>query len=536
MPLVTSRPWTRLMLLALTGCQQLLGLEPGNLTADAGAATPNNAQGGAGGDQASGGHGDVGGQGGDFGGQGGVAGQGGAGEVTPADWALLLGPGSEQMVNGVAVDAAGNAIVVGAFSTTIEVGCTPLNSTGALDGFIAKFSPEGACLWALALGDGDDTWLDQTVEAVAVTAKDRIVVVGTFDGDLALPGGPTLVGGGTGASDEDVYVLELDALGSYIAHREIRINGACAIDVAADMTQVVVAGGYRGDAVFLGDPSISFQGGIAKDCDAFVVFYDSTLTTQLVVGGAQSDAHQSISGVALNGPHAAITGTFSGVLELGETEIAISGSPAAFVGQLSTDGDSTVLHAFGTHPDDSEGSVVPTAITYSADGDILVAGTVSGPLDLSPFGGATLPGGPDPDATDAFALAIAPTGSHQWSNRYGETDGSQSATTLAALPGGGALVGGVMSGTIAVTAGTITASPGTTDGFVLGVDADGAPDLLRQIEAEGAFHYPMVTIAADPLGGWRLAGSAVATSIDVGDGPISGHGGSDVFLGSWPAP
>src|SRR5690349_20116225 len=72
-------------------------------------------------------------------------------------WTQSLSVGTatgEEIVNGVALDAAGNMYVTGNYSDVVDFGTGPLPAVGyqnATNGFVAKFSPAGVCQWAIPL-------------------------------------------------------------------------------------------------------------------------------------------------------------------------------------------------------------------------------------------------------------------------------------------------------------------------------------------------------------------------------------------------
>src|SRR4029079_9955918 len=110
----------------------------------------------------------------------------------------------DDVANGVAVDASGNVILVGAFRDTINFGGATLTAVwggvGAKgsDVFIAKFSPTGAHLWSQRYGSA----VDDSANGVAVDSGGNIVVVGSFRGLVSF-------GGASFTSNHDTWDLFL---------------------------------------------------------------------------------------------------------------------------------------------------------------------------------------------------------------------------------------------------------------------------------------------------------------------------------------
>jgi outer membrane protein assembly factor BamB len=98
-------------------------------------------------------------------------------------WAKSFSGLDSQAVTSVALDADGNVIVAGAFSATIDINGTKLESANLRDAFVAKLSgADGATIWARTLGGAGES----AAWATAVDAEGGIFVGGTFKGALSL--------------------------------------------------------------------------------------------------------------------------------------------------------------------------------------------------------------------------------------------------------------------------------------------------------------------------------------------------------------
>lgn len=210
-------------------------------------------------------------------------------------YATLLGgaEGSFDGANDVTVDASGNAIVVG----VTESGDFPTRNAlqdsleGNSDAFVAKFAPDGTCLFSTFLG-GDET---DSATAVAVDEAGAIYVAGsTNSDDFPLENPAQSTPGGS----SDAFVTKLSADGSTILF-STRLGGN-GIDVARELA--IVGGGIYvvGDVspVSGGSPTFpvvnatqaEYGGGGA---DAFATFFSpggsevafSTLLDAGIAGG-----------------------------------------------------------------------------------------------------------------------------------------------------------------------------------------------------------------------------------------------------------
>jgi hypothetical protein len=94
-----------------------------------------------------------------------------------------LGGAYQDRPRAVALDALGNATVVGQFELELELTAdSSLEALGALDAFVVKLGPDGSHLWAQAFGGS----LADDAVAVASDAAGMIAVVGDFEASMWL--------------------------------------------------------------------------------------------------------------------------------------------------------------------------------------------------------------------------------------------------------------------------------------------------------------------------------------------------------------
>jgi hypothetical protein len=131
-------------------------------------------------------------------------------------WSFAQGGTGTIEVEGkrVTTDASGNAYVTGkvkggsiAFGTQTLVYST--ETTGE-NGFVAKFSPTGALLWANTLSN--TTAGKSGVEDIKVANDGKIYIVGKFDNPVTIGSGTTI--SLTPSGGENFYVAKLDANGN----------------------------------------------------------------------------------------------------------------------------------------------------------------------------------------------------------------------------------------------------------------------------------------------------------------------------------
>jgi hypothetical protein len=175
----------------------------------------------------------------------------------------------------VAIDAAGNVVVVGIYgSVTIDLGNGKTLPTSAAAGFVAKFDAKGVCQWAIPVTDATAA---PGITAVAIDPK---------TGDIAFSAsfqGTVQVGSGTSkttAGQNDILIVKLASNGT---EKYVKAYGGPnddrALDLVMDGTGRVIFGG---SIVRTGATDISFDG---KLSDPSMTTAQQGYIVQLDTGG-----------------------------------------------------------------------------------------------------------------------------------------------------------------------------------------------------------------------------------------------------------
>ena len=166
------------------------------------------------------------------------------------DWAHQFGGTLGDAGNGLDVDAAGNVVVTGYFSWTVDfdpgAGVLNLVSAGDNDVFVVKLNAAGNLVWAQRYGS---TGTDQG-QAVAHDSAGRIIVAGSFAGTVDFDPGPG-VQNLSSAGLSDAFVLRLASSGGTNWARrfggsQADVANAVAVDSG---NNVVAVGTQSGDAI-----------------------------------------------------------------------------------------------------------------------------------------------------------------------------------------------------------------------------------------------------------------------------------------------
>ena len=223
-------------------------------------------------------------------------------------WAKSAGGTGNDGANLVAVDASGNAFVVGIFSsTTITFGSTILTNAGGYDIFLAKYDASGNVLWAKNAGGIND----DEANSVAVDTLGNIYITGFFSSPTITFGSTTLtnVGDTNSSPGQDIFLAKYDAAGNLLwAKSAGGISYDRAISVAVDASgNAYLTGGYNSPTISFGSDTLI---NVSSSEDIFLAKYDvaGNVLWAKSAGGTNVDRAISVGVDALG--NSSITGFF----------------------------------------------------------------------------------------------------------------------------------------------------------------------------------------------------------------------------------
>lgn len=284
-------------------------------------------------------------------------------------WVRRYGDSGAQAGLGVAVDALGDAYVVGNYTSAIDFGDGNHISSGSDDIFVARLAKDdGTVVWSSAHGGTGSDF----ARAVALSSAGDVVVVGAFSGTVNL-GGINV----TSAGAHDVFLVAYSSAGVF---QRQQVYGGLGEDMAAsvavDANGIAIAGQYTGP--------VSFGGSALPDTssiDAFVAAYTLAGAHRWSTGFG-SNTVDVAQAIAL-GPGGVIevAGSFRGSVDFG------GGARTAafvdvFVVKYSLTGSWIWDRTFG-----SGGEDIADSIAIDATGMAIVTGEVEGTVN---FGGGSV--------------------------------------------------------------------------------------------------------------------------------------------------
>jgi hypothetical protein len=267
---------------------------------------------------------------------------------------------STDVGRSVAFDSAGNVIVTGGFSGTVDFGGGPFTAPhvfgfGYADAFLAKYSPTGVHLWSKQFG----AELTDLGRAVAVDGADNIYLTGEFAQSINL-GGTTFIGGANGTA----YLAKFNASGTHLWSKDFGDNTTnSGLDLAVDSGNNVIVVG----SMLYGD----FGGGMIFGLggDTFVAKYDASGTYQWAKdpGLIGNDFATAVKTDAAG--NVFVCGEFFGIVNFGGGNLVAPANQDLYLAKYTPAGGYLWAASFGGPGDDSA-----TDVAVDLSGNIILAG------------------------------------------------------------------------------------------------------------------------------------------------------------------
>lgn len=349
---------------------------------------------------------------------------------------------------------------------------------------------------------------DRGIE-VATSGSGDIALVGTFEGTVDLGGGPLVSAGST-----DIAFATWDAEGKPGA--SVRFGSA-----AQDGAPRIVAAGEDAWVIAVNTQSeIDLGGGPLTPPGA----------AGAAIGKLDADGKHvystmlgaTVSGMAAGGGDTlVVTGSYSGMLVLGDTTLTSVGATDVFVAKLDGKGAVVWARSFG-----SAGLESGMDVAVDGSGNILLGGGMLAPVD---FGGGpiTIAGG-----VDAVLVKLDADGNHVFTKTFGDV-ADQVIQAVAADAQGNILFGGLFEGRLDFGSGEL-ASQGR-DLFLGKLDPSGAELWTRTFRLTSAeWDDSAPRIAADPKGGLVVTGT-FTEAVNLGGPALEAAGQTDVYFARYDA-
>jgi hypothetical protein len=231
-------------------------------------------------------------------------------------WSRALGGSGFDSAMGVAVDPNGRVAIAGAFSGSVDFGLGVVTSVGYSDGVTIRLKNDGFTDWVRPFGS---TTASEFVEDVTMDANGGTYMLATFGGIVNLGDGPR-----TASGTREALLAGYTPSGALLWSRRV---GGGSLDygrgIALDNAgHVIATGGFAGTPADFGGAPLSGAGG-----------YDVFLASYAVSNGAHQWSSRFGTSVREDGydlaiaPSGAIVlvGTFASTLPVADTTLTSAG-------------------------------------------------------------------------------------------------------------------------------------------------------------------------------------------------------------------
>ncbi len=178
-------------------------------------------------------------------------------------WARTFGmAGSSSGWHSICTDLSGNIYVAGIVSgDNVDLGGVIIPGSARLKRFVAKYAPDGSCIWAKTTGVG--------TTSVAVDSSGNVFTAGRFTGTEDFGGGNIT------SNNQDGFLTKYAPDGSYLWTKTTTGSGNESVNsVAADSAgNIYISGDFSGTANLGGGDVLNSSG-----FDAFIAKYSSNGT------------------------------------------------------------------------------------------------------------------------------------------------------------------------------------------------------------------------------------------------------------------
>jgi Secretion system C-terminal sorting domain/Beta-propeller repeat len=273
----------------------------------------------------------------------------------------------------IKVDNNGNSYLVGQMDDSAKFGSIQLKSYGSTDVFIAKYDPDGNCLWANHAGgdNSDEIW------GIAVDSNGNSYVTGFIWSATARFDTIQLKNYANSNHWAQTFIAKYDINGNCLwAKQPVGYSGDQGYGISIDANgNSYVTGTFQGSIAFDTTNLTSYG-----DWDMFLTKYDTkgNVIWAKQAGGGSTDLGGNVSVDSKSNSY--ITGHFSDTAAFGSFHIISRGGYDMFVAKYDRNGNCIwVQQAGGEYTDDGHG------VSVDANGNCYITGIYTGTATFGPF-------------------------------------------------------------------------------------------------------------------------------------------------------
>ncbi len=433
-----------------------------------------------------------------------VAGAPPSGEI---GWAVGM-PGDVSIAS-VQRSADGGTVIGGSIGGPTDFGDGTVGPTTTLDGFVARYAPDGAFEWVRVYGSTDG---QVAFRNLALDSSDGIHVAMSLAGSVDL---------GLGVMDavnaNDDVLLHLDPATGDTLRVDRILSADGAVQVAVDPSGDIIAAGTFTGSLTVGATTLTSAG----QADLYVVRLNAA-TGDVIQAISQGAANSEYLGsLATSAAGVFVTGTFRNTTNVGGVTLSASDTKAhSFVAAYSA----TLAPAWGVRLATAGGDEILQSLAVNDAGEVAVTGKYYG--SGFNFGGGTVASGGTNG--NLFVVKLDPRGSHVFSRKFGVFSlVEQSAATAFDADGNVFVTGDINSGSTPTDLfGTGTVSTIERDVFIAKYGPTGTP-LWARLNGDPADQYGSTVAGGEQM---TFAGRFLGTTLTVDEGIALSADGASGFL------
>jgi hypothetical protein len=401
-------------------------------------------------------------------------------------WATYMGGSSVDVGTGIITDPFNNVYIVGySFSSTgiASVGAFQEIKSGGSDAFVVKFNSNGNRIWSTYCGGNDNDFGN----AIAFGASGTIYIVGTTLSVNGIATSGSHLPSYSGNFNEDAFLVKFNDNGNRVWGTYYGGLGRdYGIGVATDQNEnvYIVGQASSGSGIASSGAHKTSPGG----ADAFLVKFNSSGVRQwgTYYGGTNGDMANGVTtDNAGNIYFVGSTVSASGISTTNAHQVSQGGGTQdGFLAKFNTNG----ILLWGTYYGGTQSDILQS-VTVDVNSNILVCGTTSSQTLISSTDShqTTYGGGTD----DAFVASFTSNGARRFGSYYGGALADQGLAITSDNQAHFYLVGSTASTSGFATSGAhqTTYGGGTSDAFIAKFSQIVPPNSLSDIIATPGFVF-----------------------------------------------
>lgn len=435
-------------------------------------------------------------------------------------WATYMGGSSADVGTGIITDPFNNVYIVGhSFSSTgiASVGAFQEIKSGGSDAFVVKFNSNGNRIWSTYCGGNDNDFGN----AIAFGASGTIYIVGTTLSVNGIATSGSHLPSYSGNLNEDAFLVKFNDNGNRVWGTYYGGLGRdYGIGVATDQNEnvYIVGQASSGSGIASSGAHKTSPGG----ADAFLVKFNSSGVRQwgTYYGGTNGDMANGVTtDNAGNIYFVGSTVSASGISTTNAHQVSQGGGTQdGFLAKFNTNG----ILLWGTYYGGTQSDILQS-VTVDVNSNILVCGTTSSQTAISSNDShQTMYGG---GTDDAFVASFTSNGARRFGSYYGGALVDQALAITSDNQAHFYLVGSTASTSGFATSGAhqTTYGGGNFDAFIAKFSQIVPPNSLSDIIATPGFVFteniPYHLYQSSPL---TLSNSVAVMGFTIRDGGASG--------------